>query len=219
MRTIAAIVSFRASSLFAQQADPGRQRYFSSWAAATRCRRVARPAAANAARPPPPPQLPVRAQLNPPASASTAAASFLPRRRSLEQQKAEEDGRAACRRLPSGGGGRPRRHAGGRNMPNPIADLSRFNTAGELSEAASLPVRSADASARSGLRQQLIQIDIDLARRADVADFEAVGLEAVLDQPGLLDRDPSCACRDDEAGRRCPDVPRMAEGVIRRWCT
>ena len=43
------------------------------------------------------------------------------------------------------------------------------------------------------LGEQLFDIDIDLARGADVADFKAVGREAVLDEAGLLDRDPVLA--------------------------
>ncbi|MGY4459775.1 hypothetical protein ACVWYI_003735 [Bradyrhizobium sp. LB13.1] len=43
------------------------------------------------------------------------------------------------------------------------------------------------------LSEQLLDIDIDLAGRPDVADLKAVGLEAVLHEPDLLDRDPVLA--------------------------
>ena len=45
------------------------------------------------------------------------------------------------------------------------------------------------------LGEQLLDIDIDLAGGADVADFKAVGREAILDEPDFLDRDPVLALR------------------------
>ena len=39
-----------------------------------------------------------------------------------------------------------------------------------------------------------IQVDIDLARRADVTDFETVGRKAVFHQPGFLQRDHRSCC-------------------------
>lgn len=38
------------------------------------------------------------------------------------------------------------------------------------------------------LGKELLNIDIDLARRADVADFKAIRGEAVLDEAGFLSR-------------------------------
>ncbi len=60
-----------------------------------------------------------------------------------------------------------------------------------------------------------IQIDIGLAGRPDVTDFEAVGLEAVFHQPDLLDPDQFLlGIGNDEAGRRRPDVPDVSKGEI-----
>ena len=59
--------------------------------------------------------------------------------------------------------------------------------------------------------EQRIQIDIDLARRPDVADLKAVGLEAVFHQPDFLDADHFLhPVGNDEAGRRRPDVADVA---------
>ena len=41
----------------------------------------------------------------------------------------------------------------------------------------------------SRLAEQLIEVDIVLARRPDVADFKTVRPKAIFDQPGLLDAD------------------------------
>src|SRR6266567_2089483 len=65
------------------------------------------------------------------------------------------------------------------------------------------------------LGEEFFDIEINLARGADVADLKTVGLEAILDEAGLLDRDPVLArIVDLETGRRCPDVPRMAEREV-----
>ena len=51
------------------------------------------------------------------------------------------------------------------------------------------------------LDEQLLDVDVDLAGGPDVADLEAVGLEAVLHEPDLLDGDPVLArIVDLEAG-------------------
>src|SRR5437667_12723793 len=63
--------------------------------------------------------------------------------------------------------------------------------------------------------KKFIQIDIDLTRRLDVADFKAVGLEAVFDQSDFLDADPLLPhIRNDEAGRGRPDVANAAKREI-----
>src|SRR4051812_36451747 len=65
------------------------------------------------------------------------------------------------------------------------------------------------------LGEQLLDIDVDLAGGPDVANLEAVGLEAVLHEPDLLDRDPVLArIVDLEAGRRRPDVAGVAPGKV-----
>ena len=59
--------------------------------------------------------------------------------------------------------------------------------------------------------KQRIQIDIDLAWRSHVQHVESVGPEAILHQPDLFDADHFLhRVRNDEAGRRRPDVPDMA---------
>ena len=51
------------------------------------------------------------------------------------------------------------------------------------------------------LGAQLLDVDIDLARGPDVANLEAVGLEAVLHEPDLFDGDTVLArIVDLEAG-------------------
>ena len=63
--------------------------------------------------------------------------------------------------------------------------------------------------------KQLIQVDIDLARRADVADFETVRRETIFHQPGFLQRDPFLALvGHDEAGGRRPDMTDVAVSEI-----
>src|SRR5262249_21686681 len=83
-------------------------------------------------------------------------------------------------------------------------------------EYAGLPLHCAlDLVLAAHLCVQLLDVDIDLACRADVANLEAVGAEAVFDEAGLLDRAPVLALVVDlEAGRRRPDVTRMAEREV-----
>src|SRR3981081_4507340 len=60
-----------------------------------------------------------------------------------------------------------------------------------------------------------IHIDIGLARRSDVTNLKAVGLEAVFHQSDLFDADHFLLrIRNDEAGGRRPDVSDVAKGKI-----
>ena len=62
--------------------------------------------------------------------------------------------------------------------------------------------RSRRATVSRRLAEQLIQPDIDLARRADVADLKTVGRKTILHQPDLLGAYHFLhAVRNDEAGR------------------
>ncbi len=65
------------------------------------------------------------------------------------------------------------------------------------------------------LADQLIQADIGLARRSDVADFKTVGLKTILHQPDFLDADHLLhPVRNDEACGWRPDMAGVAKGVI-----
>src|SRR5262252_5532555 len=68
---------------------------------------------------------------------------------------------------------------------------------------------------RGHLCEDLLDVDIALTVRPDVADLKAVGLEAVFDEAGFLDPDPLLALVvDDEARRRRPDVSDTAKSVV-----
>src|SRR4051812_25925525 len=90
--------------------------------------------------------------------------------------------------------------------------LSSFSHSRTIFDAARYHGRERCSSPRlmlaAHLHQQLLDIDIDLACRADVADLKAV---AVLDEPDFLDRDAVLTrVVDPEPGRWRPDVAGVA---------
>ena len=70
-------------------------------------------------------------------------------------------------------------------------------------------------SMRRLLGEQCIEVDIDLARRADMPDLEGVGSKSIFHEARFLDADHFLpGVGDNETGRGRPDVAGVAKGEI-----